>query len=190
MSLPADVLSLPNAHVRCPLCEAEFALNQVDTLVAPEVIPLVGEADATAVSVPTDLPTTLPDIQAAAEAAVETGEAEKQSDDTSDDNTSTEASFDFVPDANDDSDDSAAAVAARLRKGGKRGSVLREIVKIVLGGVAGLAIGYYGLNYYQGAQCDWLGIYLPGCPHTYHHWPGPNSADPDSTDQDSPFWSE
>jgi len=68
--------------------------------------------------------------------------------------------------------ESAAAVAARLRKSTRRGSLFGAVGKVVLGGVAGLALGYYGLNYFGGPRFDRLPVYLPGCPHTYHHWPG------------------
>lgn len=79
--------------------------------------------------------------------------------------------FDFTPrDRNDD--DSAAAVAARLRQEAGRHGMFGELVKIILGGIVGMAIAYYLLNFFGGPRFDRLPIYLPGCPHTYHHWPG------------------
>jgi hypothetical protein len=78
--------------------------------------------------------------------------------------------FDFVP-RDLAEGDSAAAVAARLRQDAGRHSMFGELVKVILGGFVGLAIGYYLLNFLGGERFDRLGIYLPGCPHTYHHWP-------------------
>ena len=84
--------------------------------------------------------------------------------------------FDFTPrDRNED--DSTAALAARLRQNAEKHSMFGELVKIVLGGVVGLAIGYYLLNFFGGQQFDRLPLYLPGCPHTYHHWPGGENGD-------------
>ena len=83
--------------------------------------------------------------------------------------------FDFTPrDRNED--DSAAAVAARLRQDSERHSMFGELVKVVLGGVVGLAIGYYLLNFFGGPTIRLLSLYLPGCPHTYHHWPAGRMA--------------
>ncbi|MBN2023898.1 MAG: hypothetical protein JW809_14035 [Pirellulales bacterium] len=87
----------------------------------------------------------------------------------------------FAPVDRSGVDDSAAAVAARLRRNARRTNLGAEIVKIVLGGVVGLALGYYGLNYFGGERFDRLPLYLPGCPHTYHHWPT-QPAEP-ATDQ-------
>ena len=35
----------------------------------------------------------------------------------------------------------------------------------------GLAIAYYAMNFFWGPRFDMLSVYLPGCPHTYRHWP-------------------
>ena len=78
--------------------------------------------------------------------------------------------FDFVPRDRAEGD-SAAALAARLRQDARRHSMFGEFVKIILGGIAGLVIGYYLLNYFGGERFDRLRVYLPGCPHTYQHWP-------------------
>lgn len=59
----------------------------------------------------------------------------------------------------------------RVRKGRPSKSLLRELVGIVLGGVCGLLIAYYALNYFGGKRYDFANIPLPGIPHTYHHLP-------------------
>lgn len=48
---------------------------------------------------------------------------------------------------------------------------LKEMFGIVLGGLAGLLIGYYLLNIFGGARYDFLKIYLPGVKHTYKYAP-------------------
>jgi hypothetical protein len=78
---------------------------------------------------------------------------------------------DFIPEEKRQQFNTAAAVAARLRSETKPRSCFREIVKVVLGGIVGLAIGYWILNYFWGPRFDWLKIYLPGCEHTREHWP-------------------
>lgn len=59
----------------------------------------------------------------------------------------------------------------RVRKGRPQKSLLGEIVGIVLGGIGGLLIAYYALNFFGGKQYDFANIPLPGIPHTYHHAP-------------------
>ena len=45
------------------------------------------------------------------------------------------------------------------------------------GGLLGLALGYYALNFFFGARFDFLKVYLPGVPHTEKH--RSESVDPD-----------
>ena len=59
----------------------------------------------------------------------------------------------------------------RVRKARPQKSLLGEIVGIVLGGIGGLLIAYYALNFFGGKQYDFANIPLPGIPHTYHHAP-------------------
>ncbi|MBC7353229.1 MAG: hypothetical protein H5U08_12780 [Thermogutta sp.] len=59
----------------------------------------------------------------------------------------------------------------RVRKSRPQKSLLGEIVGIVLGGIGGLLIAYYALNFFGGKQYDFANIPLPGIPHTYHHAP-------------------
>jgi len=58
----------------------------------------------------------------------------------------------------------------RPRRKKKEKSVIGEFIGIVLGGVAGLTIAYYGLNLYN-ARFDFAKVYLPGIKHTVKHRP-------------------
>jgi hypothetical protein len=66
-----------------------------------------------------------------------------------------------------------AAPGRTLRPGRKRKekSAIGELIGVVLGGVAGLTIAYYGLNIFGGARYDFAKIYLPGIKHTVKHRP-------------------
>jgi hypothetical protein len=92
--------------------------------------------------------------------------------------------FDFVAGGDDDAAASAATTLGRRRP--RQKSMMRELVGIVLGGVAGLAIAYYGLNFFGGPRFDFLEIYLPGIEHTAGHRPSwlpggkADDADPES----------
>lgn len=59
----------------------------------------------------------------------------------------------------------------RVKKGRPTKSLLGEIVGIVLGGLGGLLIAYYALNFFGGKQYDFANIPLPGIKHTYRHLP-------------------
>ncbi len=63
------------------------------------------------------------------------------------------------------------SVRNRLQGNGKKKSLLRELVGIVLGGLGGLLIAYYALNWFGGPQYDFASIPLPGVKHTYRHAP-------------------
>jgi len=65
----------------------------------------------------------------------------------------------------------------------KQKSAKAEILGIVIGGVVGLSIAYYGLNYFMGEQMDFLPIGLPGVPHTHEHWPYGGGEDAAAADQ-------
>jgi hypothetical protein len=69
----------------------------------------------------------------------------------------------------------------RRRRSGAKTSPLRKLVGIIGGGVLGLAIGYYLLNWIGGPRFDFLQVYLPGVPHTYRH-----SSESDSSPVDPP----
>lgn len=63
------------------------------------------------------------------------------------------------------------SVRQRLKGSGRKKSLLRELVGIVLGGLGGLLIAYYALNWFGGPKYDFANIPLPGVRHTYRHAP-------------------
>jgi hypothetical protein len=67
----------------------------------------------------------------------------------------------------------AAAIPRSIsqRKRKRNRGLLGELVQIVLGGILGLSLTYYGLNYFGGPQFDYFKIFLPGVAHTYAHRP-------------------
>lgn len=62
------------------------------------------------------------------------------------------------------------STAAKLRR--KKGkNPVWQLGGVIGGAVIGLFMGYYVLNFFWGPQHDYLGIWLPGCPHTAKHRP-------------------
>jgi len=59
----------------------------------------------------------------------------------------------------------------RLKKASPKKSVVKELLGIVLGGIGGLLIAYYALNWFGGPRYDFAKIPLPGIHHTYRHAP-------------------
>ncbi|MGQ9604947.1 MAG: hypothetical protein ACUVTW_02025 [Thermogutta sp.] len=87
------------------------------------------------------------------------------------------------------------SVRHRLKGNGKKKSLLRELMGIVLGGLGGLLIAYYALNWFGGPQYDFANLPLPGVRHTYRHappWlkpylqPGKNAEPSEEADTQSP----
>lgn len=87
------------------------------------------------------------------------------------------------------------SVRHRLKGNGKKKSLLRELMGIVLGGLGGLLIAYYALNWFGGPQYDFANLPLPGVRHTYQHaprWlkpylqPGKNAEPREEADTQSP----
>jgi hypothetical protein len=66
---------------------------------------------------------------------------------------------------------SAATALSRLNRYQNGHSIWKSAAGIFFGGILGLAIAYWLLNFLWGPQFDWLNIYLPGCPHTANNWP-------------------
>lgn len=59
----------------------------------------------------------------------------------------------------------------RLKKAAPKKSIVKELLGIVLGGIGGLLIAYYALNWFGGPRYDFAKIPLPGLHHTYKHAP-------------------
>lgn len=59
----------------------------------------------------------------------------------------------------------------RLKKTTPKKSILKELAGIILGGLGGLLIAYYALNWFGGPHYDFAKIPLPGIHHTYQHAP-------------------
>jgi hypothetical protein len=59
----------------------------------------------------------------------------------------------------------------RLKKTAPKKSILKELAGIILGGLGGLLIAYYALNWFGGPRYDFAKIPLPGIHHTYKHAP-------------------
>jgi hypothetical protein len=94
--------------------------------------------------------------------------------------------------------DGASGRAIRPGRRRKETSIVKELIGIVVGGVGGLLIAYYGLNYFGGARFDFAKFYLPGIAHTVKHrpawWPKwaqlegvdtPEEADAEQTAQEA-----
>ena len=62
------------------------------------------------------------------------------------------------------------STAAKLRRKKGKNPIL-QLGGVIGGAVIGLFLGYYVLNFFWGPQHDYLGIWLPGCPHTAKHRP-------------------
>lgn len=71
----------------------------------------------------------------------------------------------------DDEPEGEAAVSGGRKKKKKEKSFAREMVGIILGGVGGVLLAYYGLNFFGGPRFDFAEVYLPGIQHTVKHRP-------------------
>jgi hypothetical protein len=57
-----------------------------------------------------------------------------------------------------------------------RPGMLGQMIGVFGGGLLGLTVGYYALNYFGGPRFNFLEIALPGVPHTQPGWVDPNQA--------------
>ncbi|HUT11784.1 MAG TPA: hypothetical protein VMY42_14890 [Thermoguttaceae bacterium] len=190
-------------EVRCPLCEAEYLLSEAMAEVPPALIP-IGQPQAVAPvseSVEVGLIAETPldegpmlDIWRTADAtpqidtgavaedpsAIDTGPAI----DTGEESVDTGAFAGFGEGGSGAAVPTTRPVTARPRTKRKQKSALRQILEIVLGGVAGLLIAVY-----IGSWCG-LGIPklpLPFLPHTKHWFQsGDESGNGDGKTQQSP----
>lgn len=141
MAIPAGVD--PEAIVRCPLCDAEYALTEAIALAPPELIRVV----------PADRRVRETHQETAAEECRVRETHQGPADGAF------HAPYE-TPDIHEPNEAAAVAeplpassVAAQLR-GRPRKSVLRRVVGIILGGLPGCLMAYYGLAWYFGADFD------------------------------------
>ena len=166
--------------VKCPCCEAQFGLAEVIVVATGEEL---GSEAAAAIG-PDGSVTCIDDEpdESTYAIAIDTGIEPPPP---------AYGAFDFRDREADRRDgtlaNAVAAAGARRRRDGEK-HPLRLIVEIVLGGVAGLAITYYGLNFFGGPRFGWFEVYLPGVAHTVEHrpawWPS-ISGQPDSDETDT-----
>jgi hypothetical protein len=137
--------------VRCPHCQAEYAAGQARKNAVPELIPLGSAADAPAVAAEPDDPTaTSPEIFPT---GVETSPAAPAGEGRT--------AWPRLDSQARPGAPSAKTPAGRPRR--KPSSPLVELIKIVGGGAAGLALGYAILLWLGGPRNDFLEI-LPRLP--------------------------
>jgi hypothetical protein len=132
VSVPAGVDS--SAAVRCPLCDAEYALAEALTPPPPELIP-VGLSAAPA------------STAAAEDMAAETTHLPEALPHDSDVENEAAAVAEAFP---------AKPVAPRKRR--KPKSALQTLIEVVAGGLAGCLVAYYGLAFYYGPEFGAKGL--------------------------------
>ena len=161
-----------DVRARCPCCNAEFGLDEVLLRATGEPLGREAVAAITAEGRVKELPDPAGDIpdfaglstrDDASRIDIDLGNATGPA--------VADGAFDFVADRDDDADSASARTAVFGRRRPKEKSMMREFTGIVLGGVAGLAIAYYVLNFFGGPRFDVLEIYLPGIEHTSGHRP-------------------
>jgi hypothetical protein len=149
--------------VKCPCCDAQFGLGEVIVVATGEEL---GSEAAAAIGPDGSVTSNHDEPEESTFAvAIDTGIGPPPA---------ASGAFDFE-DNEADRRDGALAIAAsaagvRRRRDGEK-HPLRLIVEVVLGGVAGLAITYYGLNFFGGPRFDWFEVYLPGVAHTVEQRP-------------------
>ena len=78
-------------------------------------------------------------------------------------------------------------LSVRLRsRHARRGNAAGQLIGVIGGGLMGLAIGYYLLNYLGGPSFNWLHIPLPGIPHTQGDGAKEKAADGSSSVEQQP----
>ena len=156
--------------VKCPCCDAQFGLAKVIVVATGEEL----GCDAAGTIGPDGSVASAGDLSSFGPSdedhatygiAIDTGIEETPK---------TSVAFDFKDDDADRREAALASMASgagtrRHRDSGKH--PLRLMVEIVLGGVAGLTITYYGLNFFGGERFAYFDVYLPGVSHTVEHRP-------------------
>ncbi len=157
-------------QVRCPHCAAECPLGDVVVVATGEPLgPEVASAVARHVISSGERGEAVPALDAWAKVdgmpQIDVGPSIPASSEAA-----PAGAFDF---AREDAEAEAAAAGAAPGRPRRRQqkSMGREIVSWVLGGVAGMLIAYYLLNFIRGPAGNFLKIPLPGVPHTYKYSP-------------------
>ena len=126
VSIPSNVE--PAALVRCPLCEAEYALSEALALAPPELIPIaprISDVAAEETTAPVQEPIVYVRDEENEAAIVASG---------------------------------FRAVSAAGRRRRKQKSVLQTLIEVVTGGLAGCLVAYYGLAFWFGPQFRNVGL--------------------------------
>lgn len=150
VSIPAGVDA--SSLVRCPICSKEYLLAEPLRCVPPELIvvgaPMGDSATSPSAAPPAAGDETTPDVEADANLASELGIARQSS---------------------------GMAMAPPWRER-KQKSAVQTLVEVVLGGVAGCLVAYYGLAFWFGPQFHRIG--LPRLPLPWIDWiTSPKDAD-------------
>jgi len=175
-------------EVRCPHCEAEYPLSQVVVVTTGAEL---GPATAAAVARyvlsgegPASEPPAL-DVWAKADGVpqIDVGEDIRPQEAAAH-----TGAFDFAREDAEAEAGPTGATGLRPRRR-KQKSMARELAGWVFGGVAGLVIAYYLLNFIRGEAGNFLKIPVPGVSHTYQHspdwFPGWMKAAPESEEDAS-----
>jgi len=170
----------PDATVRCPLCEAEYPLSEALAAAPPALIPVEipaaggrGEAPETAAAAVEQAPDLdvwkkvdeVPEFDLEGSAAPGGGVESFTGFDVQ---PAAEQAESAVEPAIEPAAEPAAAPAAKPRPRRKRKSksAMRQMIEAVVGGFAGLLIGYYLLCWFGGSRVDLPKLPLPFLPHT------------------------
>jgi len=127
------------AWVRCPWCEVEYVLSEALTWIPPELILAASPAADETATEKTFAESNATDVVGDDEAAVAA------------------AAFPAMPDA--------ARLPPRRRRS-KSGQ--QTLLEIILGGIAGILVAYYGLAFYLGPRFHQVG--LPRLPLPFISW--------------------
>ena len=85
-----------------------------------------------------------------------------------------------------DDDQNRARSTHSCSRHSRRGNAAGQLIGVIGGGLMGLAIGYYLLNYLGGPSFNWLHIPLPGIPHTQQDAAKEKQGDDDATGPQPP----
>jgi len=189
---PSPVAQDEIVRVRCPVCEAEYRLSQVIVASTGEQLGSAGAAAAArAISGAPAAETPALDVWAKAEGVpqIDLGQGSQTQ------AVAAEAgAFDFARDESEAADAAAGVPGTRLRRTRTQKTGIQTVLGPVLGGIAGLLIAYYLLNWIRGEAGNFLKIPLPGVPHTYKYspdwfpgWLKPASDSEDAAPGEDPF---